>query len=247
MELVYSAKDGLGRIELRNPPHNALVSPAFEDPGRLAAFLSRDDLKAALVVGGGRHFSTGADLDDLAARVSGDAGALGALLTAGKKALDAIRYSEIPVVAAIRGSCLGAGLEIALACHYRIASTNALLGFPEAERGLMPGLGGTLFGGLRAPRGAVIDLLLSGRMIRGEEAAALGLVDAAVPTSDVASRAEELVERLVAGRTRSQIRSVMTAVHNAERLDRDAAIAEETRLFVALAVELAARGSGGGV
>jgi enoyl-CoA hydratase len=246
MELVYSAKDGVGRIELCNPPHNALASPAFEDPARLAAFLSRDDLKAAIMVGHGRHFSKGADLDDLAARISGDAGALGASLAAGKRALDAIRYSEIPVVAAIRGSCLGAGLEIALACHFRVASSNALLGFPETERGLMPGLGGTLLGGLRAPRGAVIDLLLSGRMIRGEEAASLGLVDAAVPTAEVGRRAEELAMRLVAGRTRSQIRSVMAAVHNAERLDRDAAIAEETRLFVALAVELAARDSGGG-
>jgi enoyl-CoA hydratase/carnithine racemase len=246
MKLVYSAEGGVGRIELRNPPHNSLVSPAFEDPARLAAFLARDDLKAAIVVGHGRHFSTGADLDDLAARISGDTAAFGALLAAGKSALDAIRYSEIPVVAAIRGSCLGAGLEIALACHFRVASANALLGFPEAERGLMPGLGGTLVGGVRAPRGAVIELLLSGRMIRGEEAVSLGLVDAAVPTADVASRAEDLVGRLVAGRTRSQIRRVMTAVHNAERLPRDEALAAETRLFVELAAEVGARGAGGG-
>jgi len=246
MELLYSAEDGVGRIELRNPPHNALVSPAFEDEARLSGFLAREDLKAAIVFGRGRHFSTGADLDALAAQISRDPEALGASLAAGKRALDAIRFSTIPVVAAIRGSCLGAGLEIALACHFRIASANALLGFPEAERGLMPGLGGTLLGRSHLPRGAIIDLLLSGRMIRGEEAATLGLVDAAVPTGDVVRRAEELVARLVAGRTRSQIRSVMAAVHNAERLDRDAAIAEETRLFVALAVELAVRGSGGG-
>jgi enoyl-CoA hydratase len=246
MKLVYSAKDGVGRIELHNPPHNALLSPAFEDAARLAAFLARDDLKAVIVAGHGRHFSTGADLDDLAARISGDATAFGVLLAAGKEALDAIRYSGIPTIAAIRGSCLGAGLEIALACHFRVASSNALLGFPEAERGLMPGLGGTQLATPCTPRRAVIDLILSGRMIRGEEAAALGLVDAAVPTAEVDRRAEELVERLVAGRTRSQIRKVMIAVHNAERLPRDEALAEETRLFVALAAEVSARGAGGG-
>jgi enoyl-CoA hydratase len=244
MELLYSALDGVGRIELRSPPHNTLASPAFEDASRLAGFLARDDLKAAVVLGHGRHFSTGADLDALAAQISGDPAALRASLDAGKKALDAIRFAGIPVVAAIRGSCLGAGLEIALACHFRVASANALLGFPETERGLMPGLCGTLLGRSPMPRGAVMDLLLTGRMIRGEEAASIGLVDAVVPTKDVARGARELVERLVAGRPRSQIRKVMAAVHNAERLDRDRAIAEETRLFVELAIERARSGGG---
>jgi enoyl-CoA hydratase len=200
MELLYSALAGIGRIELRNPPYNAFVSPAFEDAARLAGFLARDDLKAAIVLGHGRHFSAGADLDALAARISGDPEALRASLDAGKKALDAIRFSGIPVVAAIRGSCLGAGLEIALACHFRVASANALLGFPEAERGLMPGLGGTVLGRSRMRRGTIIDLLLTGRMVRGEEAASIGLVDAVLPTAGVVRGAEELIERLEIGR-----------------------------------------------
>jgi enoyl-CoA hydratase/carnithine racemase len=242
MELLLSAADGIGRIELAGSPQNALDSPAFADPDRLAAFFARDDIVAAVAVGRGRHFSTGADPGALAADLARGPAALAALLDSGKRALDAIRYAEVPVVAAIRGSCLGGGLEIALACHFRIASANALLGFPEAERGLLPGLGGTLLAVPGPRRAAVIELLLTGRMIRGEEAAALGLVDAAVPTPEVERRAEELARRLVSGRTRSQIRSVMTAVHNAERLPRPAALAEETRLFVALAAEAVAGG-----
>jgi enoyl-CoA hydratase len=245
MELRYSIEDGVGRIELYAPPHNALSSPAFEDPARLASFLARDDLAAAVVLGHGRCFSTGADLDALAAEIEEDPAELGRALGAGQQALDAIRSATIPTVAAIRGSCLGAGLEIALACHFRIAATNALLGFPEAERGLMPGLGGTLLAGSRLARGAIVDLLLSGRMIRGEEAAAMGLVDAVAPAGEVSRRAVALVAGLVAGRSRSQIRKVMAAVNNAERLDRDRALAEETRLFVALATELSGRGAGG--
>lgn len=235
MKIVYSTQGDLGRVELHGASGNALDSPAFEDEERLRAFLARDDLKAVVVLGRGRNFSSGADLRALAARREGDPARLRAELDAGKRLLGAIRYADLPVIAAIRGGCLGAGLEIALACHFRVASTNAVLGLPEAEHGLMPGLGGTLLERCGVPRGAAIDLLLTGRTIGAEEAAALGLVDAAVPTAEVLGRAEELARRLTGRRTRAQIRSVMTAVHNAERLPRDAALAEETRLFVALA------------
>jgi enoyl-CoA hydratase len=239
MDIGYSIRDGIGGIELRNPPRNALDSPAFEDEGRWQAFLGREDLRAIVVRGAGRNFSSGADIGSLRSRRDGDLGRFEIELAAGKRLIEAVRYAEVPVFAAIRGACLGAGLEIALACHFRVASANAVLGFPEVEHGLMPGLGGTLLSAAGVRRGAAIELLLSGRMIRGDEAAAVGLVDHAVPTAELFERAEALARALTAQRTRAQIRNVMKAVHNAERLDRERALAEETRLFLELAARAA--------
>jgi enoyl-CoA hydratase len=238
MRIDYTTQGGLGRIELHNPPDNALDSPAFEDEARLCGFLAREDLKAVVVRGFGRNFSSGADLGALRESTRGAPEQLETALSKGKRLLEAIRYADLPVIAEIRGACLGGGLEIALSCHFRFASANAMLGFPEVERGLMPGLGGTLLSQAGVRRGPAIELLLSGRMIRGDEAAELGLVDAAMKTAELSERTETFARALTANRTRAQIRNVMTAAHNAVRLDRERALAEETRLFLELAAEV---------
>ena len=239
MDIGYTSRYRIGFVELGAPPRNALVSPAFEDEARLRGFLAREDLDAVVVCGAGRSFSAGADLEALEARLRGDPGRLGEELAAGKRLLETIRSADLPVIAAIRGACLGAGLEIALACHFRVAAESAMLGFPEAEHGLIPGLGGTLLAGVGVPRGAAIDLLITGRLIRGDEALAIRLVDRAVTTREVLPEAERLARALTDRRSRAQIRGVMTAVRNAERLDRDRALAEETKLFLALAAGIA--------
>ena len=235
MDIGYTSRDRIGFVELNAPPRNALASPAFADEARLRGFLAREDVDAVVVYGAGRNFCAGADLEALEARRRGAPAGLGEELAAGKRLLETIRAADLPVIAAIRGACLGAGLEIALACHFRVAAGSAMLGFPEAEHGLIPGLGGTLLAGVGVPRGAAIDLLLTGRLIRGDEALAIRLVDRAVETREVLPEAERLARALTDRRSRAQIRGVMTAVRNAERLDRDRALAEETKLFLALA------------
>jgi len=239
MRIDYTTQGDFGLIELHNPPDNALDSPAFEDEARLSGFLAREDLKAVMVRGFGRNFSSGADLASLRESLAEDPARLREELAKGKRLLESIRYADLPVIAEIRGACLGAGLEIALSCHFRFASVNAMLGFPEVEHGLLPGLGGTLLSQAGVGRGAAIELLLSGRMIRGDEAAELKLVDAAVKTAELCERTEAFARGLTANRTRSQIRNVMTAVHNSVRLDRESALAEETRLFLELAAGFA--------
>ncbi|RME97173.1 MAG: 3-hydroxyacyl-CoA dehydrogenase, partial [Alphaproteobacteria bacterium] len=98
--------------------------------------------------------------------------------------LDRIEALKVPVVAAINGYCLGGGLELAMACHYRIASREegTRLGFPEVRLGIFPGLNGTvrsveLAGALNA-----MQMMLTGRMLRPEAARAMGIVDQLVPT-----------------------------------------------------------------
>lgn len=184
--------------------------------------------------GAGRHFSAGADLDELE-RLKGDMERFAEELDKGKALLSAIAFSPVPVVAAIRGSCLGAGLEIAMAAHFRVASENAILGYPESDHGLIPGLGGTATTPEVVPRHVVIDLMLSGRLIDAGEALTLGLVDRVIPTPDLDSEARQFLANLVKRRPPRIVNAIMKAIHNARRLPREVALREEGALFLEVA------------
>lgn len=239
MNVTYSSDGPVGRVTLSNPPSNTLTHPAFADGKELARFLTMPELKAVIVSGAGRHFCAGADLAALRAQARDTAG-LAEALAEGKALLDLIRFAPVPVIAAIRGSCLGAGLEIALACHFRVAAATAMLGFPESELGLIPGLAGTLAESVR--RGALVRLVLGGGMVSGTEALGLGLVDRAVPVRDVEREAGALAESLTGRRAAELVHAAMTSVHNASRMPREDALRRETELFCGLARQQADAG-----
>jgi len=151
-----------------------------------------------LVSGKPDSFIAGADIEQLlGARTAADAERMS---QEGHRAFAAIERSKIPVVAAIHGACLGGGLELALACAYRVATDHpkTVLALPEVQLGLIPGAGGTQ----RLPRlvglQRALDMILTGRNVRGRKALAMGLVDDLVHPAillDVAvRRARELAE-----------------------------------------------------
>src|SRR5262249_34582495 len=111
----------------------------------------------------------------------------------------AIAAMTKPTIAAIRGYCVGGGLEMALACDLRVAAEDAKLGLTEVRRGLIPGAGGTQ----RLPRAIgvtkALELCLTGDTVSGSEAQKLGLVNAAVPASDILRAAEDLAGRIHKG------------------------------------------------
>jgi len=238
MDVRLERQGDLGRIVLDRPPGNALDDPVFVDPGRLEDFLSGEGLRGVVLTGAGRHFCAGADLEALQRRLP-DAATLARALDAGKVLLDRIREAPVPVVAAISGQCLGAGLEIALACHARVAASGAMLGFPESELGLMPGLGGTLETGNGLSRSRRLEWILTGRLIGPEEALEWGLVDRVVPSGRQEEEARTLIARWVGERTPRQVRAILESVGNAWRLPRAEALRRETELFLELAREVA--------
>ena len=111
----------------------------------------------------------------------------------------AIAAMTKPTIAAIRGYCVGGGLEIALACDMRVAAEDAKLGLAEVRRGLIPGSGGTQ----RLPRvvgvAKALEICLTGDNVTGGEALRLGLVNVAVPPSDVMKAAQDLASRILKG------------------------------------------------
>ncbi|PMS19370.1 3-hydroxyacyl-CoA dehydrogenase [Trinickia dabaoshanensis] len=179
-------------VTIDHPPVNALSVDVRRGLAEaIEAAQSDAAVAAVLIVGAGRNFIAGADIREFGKPP------LSPLLPA---VCNSIEACTKPVVAAIHGAALGGGLEIALAAHYRIAVRGAKLGLPEVQLGLLPGAGGTQ----RAPRliGAAhaLDLMLSGRHVRAEEALAMGLVDRLGATDDVLGEGLAYTRELLAAK-----------------------------------------------
>src|SRR5437879_3899776 len=168
--------DKLARITLDRPESvNALSFAQLGDLNRQIDSIAESDVRALLVTGAGdRAFSAGADIKELMGRglVEQRAGAL-----LGQSVLAKLDQMPMPSVALINGYAFGGGLELALACTFRLAAPTAKLGFPEIKLGLIPGYGGTQ----RLPRligeSRAIEVILTGRTIEAEEAERIGLVN----------------------------------------------------------------------
>jgi enoyl-CoA hydratase len=237
MKIYYSIENSVGHIVLSNPPHNYLTEPEFEKPDILREFLSREELKGVVISGEGKHFCAGASMEHLA-EMAKNASVLKQSMEKGKQLVDIIRYATIPVVAAIRGSCLGGGLEIALACHFRFAAKSAMFGFPESQRLIMPGLGGTIYPQEIMPRRHLIELAVSGKMIGAPEALDIGIIDRCCESRDIEDEAQAFCNQLTDGRPQALVRSIMTSIHNARTLSLEEALRRETELFCACAKKI---------
>ncbi|GKY89491.1 enoyl-CoA hydratase-related protein [Sinisalibacter aestuarii] len=172
-ELVeYSVREGVALVIVDNPPVNALSQPVRAGIATaIAAGIEDPQVGAIVIRAEGRTFPAGADLRDF--RPDHETPSLGTLCSA-------IENSPKPVIAAIHGTALGGGLELALACHYRLASDDTQLGLPDVALGLVPSGGASQrLPRLVGPRVA-LDMLLGARPVSAEQAARLGLIDKAV-------------------------------------------------------------------
>src|SRR3569833_1022373 len=114
-----------------------------------------------------------------------------------KNVFDYIENSSKPIIAAINGFALGGGLELALACHIRVASDNAKMGLPEVTLGLIPGYGGTQRLTRLVGKGRAMELILTGDMITAQEALQYGLVNHVVTQDELLPKAESLMNKIL--------------------------------------------------
>jgi len=155
-----------------------------------------DDAQGALVVTGQgeKAFISGADINELS--TLGPAAAED-ISRFGQRVVDLLEQSPKPVIAAVNGYAFGGGCELALACHMRLASDNAVLGLPEVKLGIIPGYGGTQ----RLPRlvgpGRALELILSGRNVKADEAERIGLVNRVVPQAELLTEAVKLAQAIL--------------------------------------------------
>ena len=182
MSIVTTEKhDDVLVIISNNPPVNALGAAVRQGLcDGIDEALSDDSIKAVVVRCDGRTFFAGADITEFGKPMQGPN--LG-------EAIDRMEASNKPVVAAIHGTALGGGCEVALACHYRVAVPSAKVGLPEVKLGLIPGAAGTQ----RLPRvvgaEAALPMVVIGNPISAKKAAAIGLVDKVVGEDSLAEDA----------------------------------------------------------
>jgi 3-hydroxyacyl-CoA dehydrogenase len=171
--VTFSVHEGVGVIAINNPPVNALSSGVLEGiHAAVKALEGNPDVRAIVVIGGGRTFVAGADINELAEITAGRG-----TMPAFHPVLFAIEDCAKPVVMAIHGTALGGGLELAMAGHYRVAAPDAQVGQPEVKIGLIPGAGGTQ----RLPRLAGVlkaaEMCAFGQPISARDALKAGIVD----------------------------------------------------------------------
>ncbi|KAI8012329.1 hypothetical protein LOK49_LG06G03392 [Camellia lanceoleosa] len=183
--------DGVAIITIINPPVNSLSLDVLQ--GLKECYeqaLQRDDVKAIVVTGNGK-FSGGFDITAFGGMQGGKIAPPKPGFMSVEVLTDTVEAARKPSVAAIDGLALGGGLEVAMACHSRISTPSAQLGFPELRLGVIPGFGGTQ----RLPRlvglSKALEMMLTSRPVKGEEAHDLGLVDATVSPDELINTARQ--------------------------------------------------------
>jgi enoyl-CoA hydratase/carnithine racemase len=219
----------VARLTLQNPPANVLDWAVLKELEQSLREVEEDPaVRAVILTGSGRFFCAGADIRELVHLTTEHHGTEFAMR--GQGLLNRIERCHKPVVAAINGTCVGGGLELALACHVRIAATEAMLGLPEIKLGLIPGFGGTqrLLRVVGSSKAA--EMILTGESISADEALRIGLVSKVFPAYQVLAEAEALAG-LIASRSTPAVEAALRAMRGGLDIPLAEGLAREAELF----------------
>jgi enoyl-CoA hydratase len=224
----------VARITLHHPPANVLNLSVLKELELVLTEVEEDEyVRVVILTGTGRFFCAGADIHELAHLTTVHSGSEFAVR--GQSLLSRIERSEKPVIVAINGTCVGGGLELALACHIRVAAAGALLGLPEIKLGLIPGFGGTQ----RLPRvvgvSKAAEMILTGENLSAEEAFRIGLVSRVVPPQELMAETEAIAA-LMAARGTTAVEAALHAIRGGLDIPLSEGLAREAELFGRLCI-----------
>jgi enoyl-CoA hydratase/carnithine racemase len=193
-KISWEIVDKIGYLSFIDNPQNRMDSIFFQELNHLTkSVITQSSVKAIVIHGKGRHFSSGANIDELIEKVK-DEDDGPETLTSNYGSFQFFEELNVPVIAVLRGVCLGSALELALHCHFRLCSEDALLGLPESTFGLMPGAGGITKILEIAGKAKAIELALRGNTFNAEDALQWGVVDAVFSKKEVLEEAELLAK-----------------------------------------------------
>lgn len=190
----FQNHEGTGHLVLGLPPSNAMTPGFFKEFNHAIDDIQNNgDVRALVISGNGRHFSSGADLPALFAEIEehstfdshGKILQTPGTLQDNHRSFLKLESMTIPVICAIRGVCLGSALELALSCHFRFCGEDAVFGLPEATYNLIPGLDGIRNLSAITGKANALELILTGKTIPAFEALAYGIVDRVFPKREV--------------------------------------------------------------
>ncbi|UOQ93147.1 enoyl-CoA hydratase-related protein [Halobacillus shinanisalinarum] len=192
-------------VEVNNAPANALSSAVIGELRNLFQTLANDDeTRVIILTGAGRFFVAGADIKEFVSVMEEEEKAL-AMSEAGQELCNEIEAMRKPVIASINGPALGGGLELAMSCHFRIASDAATLGLPELKLGLIPSFGGTQRLSKITGPATALNLILSSKQLNSEEVADLGIVQFVVQQEELLPTTVALAQSLVEGKSMTSV------------------------------------------
>jgi 3-hydroxyacyl-CoA dehydrogenase/enoyl-CoA hydratase/carnithine racemase len=189
---------GVVILKLNNPPVNQLSKPFVEEiRDALMTAFGDNEVKAVILTGTEKNFIAGADITEI--QQVKDRDFILPRVIENNRFLNSIEQGSKPVIAALNGNCLGGGLEIAMACHYRVAAKGIQVGQPEVQIGLIPGAGGTQ----RLPRliglPDALQMIATGQPISSEDGMKKGCIDEVIPPESLLQKALEVAQRFISG------------------------------------------------
>lgn len=200
----WKTEDGIGYLSINKPPSNMMTTVFFDELQDIVSYsIDTKGLEAIIIYGEGRHFSAGADLNDLLKNIkdktttntAGDIIHYPGFLNNHYKTFTFFQEIDIPVIAAIRGVCLGSALELALFCDIRICGEGSILGLPESTYNLIPGCGGIQKLLRLCGQSKALELILTGKTFTAEDAFKWNIIDRIVPKKEVINIAVQLAKR----------------------------------------------------
>lgn len=194
--LLTSLDNGIFTVTINRPDKlNALNKDVMNDLEAVTKEIEdTETIKAVIITGAGQKgFVAGADISEFVGLSHGDGMDLA---RRGQEIFFGIENCSKPIVAAVNGFALGGGCELAMACHFRIASENAKFGQPEVNLGLIPGYGGTQRLVQLVGKGRALELLMTGGMIDAPIALQYGLVNYVVPQEELINKATTLLQTI---------------------------------------------------
>ncbi|TXK85922.1 enoyl-CoA hydratase [Paenibacillus sp. N3.4] len=228
-KVKIAVRNRIATITIANPPANALNRQTLEELNKMIERVAEDDkIRVIILTGEGKFFIAGADIKEFTTIESSQQGE--ELSKYGQSLFTQIEQLSKPVIAMINGACLGGGLELAMACHVRVAAYSAKIGLPELNLGLIPGYGGTQRLARLTNREKAIELILSSDIIDGEEAYLMGLVSKVVALEELEATVTSLAEKITA-KSLLTVRAALSAVERGCVEGQEKGLQREAELF----------------
>ncbi len=219
--ISWNIENNIAYINLQSPPKNEMNTNFFEEFTQIISQIEcTESLRGLIINAKRRHFSSGANVEQLLGLFNEKTSGTPQALKANNIAFQKLTELTVPVIACLKGICFGSALELALCAHFRIASKNTLMSFPETGFDIIPGLGGIYNSTKCMGKAESLQFVLSGNTISAIDANKSGLIDILADKHELDTRAKEIIEKISSNYKKEFKLKYLRLINNNETLTR---------------------------